>query len=377
MQDDQEAGDSIVIVGGSLAGLTCALALASKGLRSVVVERVEDFGLSGGGLGVDRRLIAAVTGLDPSSDAAGAPLAVIRGFRETSSWPLLHRWLRDQARASAFITLRAGAAVVDIVTSPEPAVRFADGSTLGATAILGADGYRSMVRRFVSPAMPLAAYTGYMLWRGLVSERQLPRSTAWPDTDGFGALTPEGYRLIAYPVPGADGSTVPGRRQISFAWYDTGRDDMLRQLGCLSPTGEVLGTLPFGRMPADVRAGLLAEASTVWPGPWNLAVEFAITSETLFATPISEYRPERLARGPVAILGDAAHVATPMTGRGFAMGAMDAGVLAECLARPGSSTAEALQRYEALRLPEVQAFVAASQDLSRRYMRHAGGVPPP
>ena len=70
-----------------------------------------------------------------------------------------------------------------------------------------------------------------MLWRGLVSERTMPVGTAWPDNAGFGAISPQGHRLIAYPVPGTDGSTTPGERQISFTWYDIGRDDLLREHG--------------------------------------------------------------------------------------------------------------------------------------------------
>lgn len=376
MHETQLKSDAIVIVGGSLAGLTCALALAAHGLRSVVLERADDFGLAGGALGVDRRLIASVTNRDPRSNVGHAALAVTSSYREASSWQLLYRWLRGQVEATPEVTLRHGTSVVEVLSTPDPAVRLADGSVLGGRAILGADGYRSIVRRFVSPQRPLATYTGYMLWRGLVSERLMPRSTEWPDNEGFGALTAQGYRLIAYPVPGRDGSTVPGERQVSFAWYDAGQDDMLRDLGCLSTSGEVLATLPFSRIPQRVRSALLAAIPAVWPEPWNLAVELAITRETLFATPVSEYRPERLASGAVAILGDAAHVATPMTGRGFAMGAGDAGLLAELLAQPGLSATEALQRYEAMRLAEVQAFVDASQALSRRYMRHARSAAP-
>jgi len=58
----------ILIVGGSLSGLTCALACARYGVRARIVERVEARNRSGGGLGVDRKLLAAVTGIDPRLD---------------------------------------------------------------------------------------------------------------------------------------------------------------------------------------------------------------------------------------------------------------------------------------------------------------------
>ncbi|WP_442852616.1 FAD-dependent monooxygenase [Arthrobacter sp. 131MFCol6.1] len=44
----------------------------------------------------------------------------------------------------------------------------------------------------------------------------------------------------------------------------------------------------------------------------------SIERRAVIGTPIAEYVPARLARGRVAIVGDAAHVPTPMTGSGFA-----------------------------------------------------------
>ena len=361
----------IVIVGGSLAGLTCSLAFAARGLRSHVFERSASFGLTGGALGVDRRLLAEITGIDPTSDSAMPALAVIKSSREATSWQLLYQWLRGQALAHPLISLTEGADVSEVRIAPEVSVELADGSSVAGTAILGADGYRSIVRRFVDPDLPLAAYSGYMLWRGLVSERTMPASTAWPDNDGFGTISAQGHRLIAYPVPGVDGSTSPGERQISFAWYDIGRDELLREQNCLSQEGTVLSTLPFHRIPDGVLASLVNLLPRVWPQPWRVAVELAIANQTLFATPISEYLPRRLTMGPVAILGDAAHAASPMTGRGYAMGAVDAGELARYLSQARGSVLNALSRYEMKRLPEVRKFVEASQALSKRYVRSA------
>jgi 2-polyprenyl-6-methoxyphenol hydroxylase-like FAD-dependent oxidoreductase len=47
--------------------------------------------------------------------------------------------------------------------------------------------------------------------------------------------------------------------------------------------------------------------------------------------PIAEYLPKRLARGPLAILGDAAHVLSPMTGSGYATAVEDAITLSDML----------------------------------------------
>jgi 2-polyprenyl-6-methoxyphenol hydroxylase-like FAD-dependent oxidoreductase len=80
-----------------------------------------------------------------------------------------------------------------------------------------------------------------------------------------------------------------------------------------------------------------------------------------------------LAAGALALVGDAAHGVSPMTGSGFAAGVDDAAALAGALAHraPSEPLALALQRYETARLPYVQALVQHSRQLSADYVRLA------
>jgi 2-polyprenyl-6-methoxyphenol hydroxylase-like FAD-dependent oxidoreductase len=101
-----------------------------------------------------------------------------------------------------------------------------------ADLIIGADGCRSIVRRNVAPDHPDATFAGYMLWRGLVEEAELPAQPPRPSRVPSVSVDRKGaYRLVAYYVPGADGSIEPGRRRISWAWYDPFQDDLLRKTG--------------------------------------------------------------------------------------------------------------------------------------------------
>lgn len=99
----------------------------------------------------------------------------------------------------------------------------------------------------------------------------------------------------------------------------------------------------------------------------------SLQANIVLGTPITEYVPARLVDGRIAIVGDAAHVATPMTGRGFTEALEDAEALAVAIewTRSGSatvdSTAKALLRYEKKRLRRSRATVESGQTFSRRF----------
>lgn len=90
----------------------------------------------------------------------------------------------------------------------------------------------------------------------------------------------------------------------------------------------------------------------------------------MIGTPVAEYLPTRLSRGRVCLVGDAAHVPSPMTGRGFDASALDAISLAEALERDlsESGVADALDRYEVARLGAGRELVCSGQSFSRSFV---------
>ena len=74
----------------------------------------------------------------------------------------------------------------------------------------------------------------------------------------------------------------------------------------------------------------------------------------------------------MVLVGDAAHVPTPMTGRGFGTSLDDAAALARSLHDAyGSRVPDALTAYEAERLAPAQSLVLSGQGFSRSFARSA------
>jgi 2-polyprenyl-6-methoxyphenol hydroxylase-like FAD-dependent oxidoreductase len=359
-------GSNALVVGGSLSGLCAGLALARVGWTVTIVERAAGEPPGGAGLGLDRRLVARVTGVDAES------IPVVRGNRDSAAWGLVREFLLDAAQSTPGVSF-VEATTVRGVRGPAEPDRVSVDSTAGvltADVVIGADGVYSVTRGFVAPDRPAARYAGYMLWRGLVPEAEVPGGL-----DGRGSSLEvhgaPGAQLVVYGVPGADGRTDRGHRRVSYAWYDASRTDLLRETGCVQED-RVLASLSKDQLSAELTDGLAHLAARYWPSPWNRCIGWGVTHGQVFGTPVAEYLPSRLTRDRVVLVGDAAHVATPMTGAGFQNALLDVAALAEGLdGKSGAEVDGALQDYEHDRLPLVRDLVSSGMAWGRSYLAGA------
>jgi 2-polyprenyl-6-methoxyphenol hydroxylase-like FAD-dependent oxidoreductase len=359
-----------VVAGGSLVGLSAAIALSRLGFTVTVLERSPASGWAGGGgLGVDVSLLQEVTGIDD------APPVAHGSDRDTTAWHLLQGWLEDHALAQG-VTVRRGVEVSAVRPGDgrEAACAVtAQGDEYSADLVIAADGARSENRACVAPQDAGARYAGVLLWRALVDEQALPAEVARPRPDEPSREVYAGpYRLVTYLVPGADGQTVVGQRRLNLVWYDPEQGDLLRGLGLVA--GETVhASLAPQEVPGPVRERLAAFAAANWPTPWREALALALTGRMVFGTPIVHYKPRRLARGRAALAGDAAHAASPMVGGGFREGLYDVAALAEVMAGLVSVAAipDALGRYEQLRLAPGARHVTISEQATADYLARA------
>jgi 2-polyprenyl-6-methoxyphenol hydroxylase-like FAD-dependent oxidoreductase len=324
--------------------------------------------------GVAAGISIEMIGSRPRIDGITPALPVVdEGYREVSTWLAIYRWLRAIADTTEGLSLHESARV-DLISSDDHRAHLSGPNVdTAADVLIGADGYRSVVRRAVSPTRPFAPYGGFLIWRALVEESWLSKQTVANSSLG-GGRSPhsEAARLVVYRVPGPNGATSPGKHSITLAWYDASRTQWLRDRGYLVGD-EVMGSILPAVVDDELRAELLAIVAKRWRGPAREIITAAIEHKVIFGTPLAEYLPETLVAGRLGLVGDAAHVASPMVGAGFASGLEDGTAFIAAVSRSGGTVAQAglqaLRRYDELRLAPNRSRVLESLAETRALLR--------
>ena len=363
----------VLVIGGSIGGLLAANLLHRAGCDVTVFERAEeDLAGRGAGISAHHGLLAIIRRICPQIDQSigvevSTRICLDRGGRIThqtevpqfmSAWGRIYRLLKAAFPAARY---RCGMQLerVEQDAGSVTAV-FAGGLRIHGDLLVAADGMRSTVRAQLMPeAQPV--YAGYVAWRGIVDERDIPPAIHAEIFERYTFCLPEGEMMQSYPVPGRDDDTRPGHRGYNFVWYRPTDEHVLLPQLCTDAAGRRHGaSIPPPLIRSEFIAELKATArATLAP---QIAEIVARTAEPFFHA-ICDLESPRLTHGRVALLGDAAFVARPHVGMGITKAGLDAQCLADAITQAGGNIDAALARYERERFQFGTRIVAQARRL--------------
>jgi len=335
----------VIIAGGGIGGLAAALALARKGFRSVVLEQAPQFGEIGAGIQIAPNAWHALDALGVGAlvkkeavfikhllmfdgvtgeKVIDIPLDARFARRFGNPYAVTHRAdihgsLLDGCKAlPEVIELRTSTKVTGFdVEDGGVRVRVATGDPIFGSALVGADGGRSVIREAIV-GDPLPPITGHMCYRAVLNIDDVPKDLRFAAATLWAA---HNTHIVHYPLRGWKlfnlVATVIGKHTSG------GHNELATREEAESFFTHYCDTvLKLIRRPKEFRRWMLTHREPV--ANWS--------------------------RGRVTLLGDAAHFMLQYMAQGAAMAMEDAVALgAACDAEDGDFE-KAFLRYQQMRL---------------------------
>jgi 2-polyprenyl-6-methoxyphenol hydroxylase-like FAD-dependent oxidoreductase len=357
----------IEVFGGSIAGLCAAITLAREGAEVHVRERAAFDAVDyGAGIGVTHFLVEAVLGEDADLlpiTAANRRVSWVDG-RETvepaalwfTTYAELRQVLRGRVPDENYHALEELEWLGE--TKDGPLARLSSGRRIQADLLVCADGRHSVARGHFTAGQRLRpAYAGYVLLRALLPESAVrPALRERLVTDALHVATAGRHRMAVHPAPGG---------MLNWGCYLGVPFDRLPTMLQDRRSEMVSGALPPGALSAGSLQHLLGGVE-VWNGWPRALFEDVLTSGRVALHPIFEYASPRMANGAACLIGDAAHLASPITGAGARMAMVDAVALAGAVRSAGPDGRAVAAQFEQDRLAESLAVVASGREVGEQ-----------
>ena len=346
----------VAIVGGGIGGLFAAKALLAHGIEVMVYEQAPALGEVGAGVYMTPNSVRHLqrVGLEPAVDKFGARVGPASRYYREDGTPVAPVQVTDSSGWNATYGMHR-ADLVGILADALPEgivhtghrcigfeqddrharVTFANGATVEADIVIGADGIHSELRPHVyPPSKPV--FSDSVAYRGMV-----PRASApdWPAGRWEMWMGPAKHFLV-YPVRAGElinyVGFVPADEEMRESWSAPGDPDALRR--------EFAGW--------DARVGSLLRQ-----------VQSTFRSALYDREPLPTWT-----KGRLSLLGDAAHPMLPHLGQGANQSIEDGMALATILASADTTTAStALLAYERLRRERVAQVQRGARENGMRY----------
>jgi len=335
----------VIIAGGGIGGLAAALALARKGYKSVVLEQAPQFGEIGAGIQIAPNAWHALDALgvgqlvkkeavfierllmfDGVSGERVIDIPLDQRFAKRFGNPYavthradIHGSLLDGCKAlPALIDLRTSSRVTGFeVQDGAVRVKLASGEALRGAALVGADGGKSVIRETIV-GDPMPPVSGHMCYRAVLNIGDVPKELRLPAATLWAA---HNTHIVHYPLRGWKlfnlVATVIGKHTSGGHNEAATLEEVLPLFAhyCEKP-------LKLMRTPKEYRRWMLQ-----------------------YREPVDNWT-----RGPVALLGDAAHFMLQYMAQGAAMAMEDAVCLGRCADAADGDFPRAFRDYQERRM---------------------------
>lgn len=334
-------GLSAIVVGGSLGGLFVGNILKSLGWKvSIYEQSPNELKHRGGGIVLQPDVVELMrnVGIDLSTSELGvisrnrtiyAPDGSTKydqyAPQMQTAWNFIFNKLRknfgdeDYHQGTAFASVQKYGN--DVVAE------FDNGEKKQATILIGADGTLSTVRKIVEPEYK-PDYAGYVAWRGLVPENEMPEAAKKLIGD-FSFADDKGSQILGYLVPGKNNDLRPGQRDYNWVWYrPIDEVNELQDMMTNIKGKKYQYSIPPGQLTKKWHQRLLDDAEILLPPNFRALVR---TTEQPFAQAILDSYSQRMVYGNILLMGDAAFTPRPHTAASTAKAAGDALALGQVL----------------------------------------------
>lgn len=332
----------IDIIGAGIGGLTTAIALEQKGIKTRIFEQAEQIKPVGAGiiLANNAMQVYEKLGLRKIIEQNGNPISSMN-ITKSNLKPLskidlsyfeqkhntkniaIHRGTLQQILINKLKStkIHLNHKLTSIVKNTNGHyLKFENGEQIQSLTIIGADGLNSIVRRNLFPKNSIRN-ANQICWRG-ITEYKLPikfkseLNEAWGKSERFGFVQIAENKIYWYALK----SFKKNKNEFSvndiekyFAEYNSVIKDLIN----------------------------------------------STKKEQINTAEISDLKPTNIwYKKNVCLIGDSAHATTPNMGQGACQAIEDAFVLSECLAK--YEIIQAFAEYQKLRLPKAHQVVKAS-----------------
>jgi len=363
----------VIVMGGSVGGLTAALVLRDVGCEVRVFER-SSAALQARGAGIaaldatlrylterggrQRADVCSSTDWIRFLRPDGSILHEQRHRYLFSSWNTIYRSLLDLFDPGRYLLGREVTAFGQAGDSVH--VTLADGASAEADLLVCADGVSSLARARLLPEVR-PSYSGYVAWRGTLPEQALPAATRRRLGDALTYQVLKDSHILVYPIPGPGGALTVGDRLVNFVWYVnvaegadlkelmTGRDGIRRAV-----------SLPPGAATDQPVTAMREAAAAELARP---ITEVVTGVDEPFVQVVYDIAVPRMVFGRACLIGDAAFAVRPHAAAGTAKAAADGWALAEALVSAGGDVPAALASWEREQVAVGRALLARCRDI--------------